>query len=733
MNSKTDIEPKDECCGSSPADAATPAAFSQDAASGHQKSIFKVKGMDCADEVNAIQKALVHAQVSKVEANLISSKVTVFHDPSLSVDEIRKRVSSAGVTITEESADFFNDNSTRLKLVGASGAFLLTGFLLDWLLDASIYANIAFGLAALCGGVIVAPKAFRAAKSRSLDMNVLMVVAAVGAFCIGEFSEGATVVCLFSLAELLEAFSVARARRAIQAVLELTPPIASVETEGKVESIPVEQIKPGQTILIKAGERIALDGTVTRGESSVNQAPLTGESVPVIKAVGDKVFAGTVNQNGALSVEVTKGFYETKLAKVISLIEDAQKQKAPSQRFVDQFARIYTPAVFVVALATLFIPPLFFEGEWAVWVYRALVFLVIACPCALVIATPVSIVSGLTALAKRGVLVKGGTFLETLGKMRALAVDKTGTITEGKPKVQSVRVWGDGNEKELLDVAVSLESVSTHPLALAVMAFGEQKGSKVSQVSNYEMVPGRGAKGEIGEGAYFLGNHKFAHELGVCTTELEVYLSSLEEKAQSVIVVGRLAKTGDKGGILGVFGLGDTIRPEVKASIAALHRAGIEHIVMLSGDNQKTATAIAAQVGIEEANGDMLPEDKVNRMKALLLKYHTVGMIGDGVNDAPALAQASVGIAMGAAGSDAAIETADIALMKDDLSQVAVAIVQGRRALNVIRFNIVFALAIKVVFLGFAFMGHSNLWLAVAADTGASLFVTFNALRLLKV
>jgi Zn2+/Cd2+-exporting ATPase len=561
-----------------------------------------------------------------------------------------------------------------------------------------------------------------------------MAVATAGAFAIGEYSEAATVVFLFSLSELLEAFSVARARRAIREVLDLTPETAEKITgDGKTASVPVGEISVGDLVRVKPGERIPLDGVVKKGGGSVNQAPLTGESIPVEKKPGDSVFAGTINENGVLEIAVSTIAGESKVAKIISLIEGAQQAKAPSERFVDKFAKIYTPVVFLGAIIALTVPPLLFGQAWDVWIYRALVLLVVACPCALVLATPVSIVSGLTAMARRGVLVKGGAYLEALGRLKAIAVDKTGTITEGTPKVQKVVVLKGQDEARFLEIALSIELSSSHPLALAVVNYAREKGVREIAHSDFKNIMGRGAEAVIDGHRYFLGNHRFAHELGVCTPEVESRLAELEAGALSVVVVGHAPHDADRGEVLGILGLGDTVRATAASAVKAIHAAGIETIVMLSGDNQKTATAIASQVGIDLAVGDLLPEDKVTQIKKLISERGNVAMIGDGINDAPALALASVGIAMGAAGTDTAVETADVALMKDDLSQVAVAVEQGRRALRVIQFNVGFALAIKAIFLVLAVTGYSNLWFAVLADTGASILVIANAMRLLKV
>lgn len=699
-------------------------------------STFYVDGMDCADEIVAIQRSLSIAKIGNVSANLMSSQVKVEHDPSLTKEYVASLINKSGVRVRKEklTQSFFESNRQRVLLVSASGVLLILGLLAQWLdLAESRDLFAVFLFSTLCGGFLIAPKAVRALKQKSLDMNVLMVIAAIGAFFIKEYSEGAAVVFLFSLAEMLEAFSVARARKAIQAVLSITPQVAMVETPQGNRETAVEDVQIDQIITVLAGDRVPLDGVIIKGSSSLNQAPLTGESQPVDKNPGDDVLAGTINESGTLKVKVTKEFKDSKISNIIRLIEEAQSKKAPAQLFVDKFARIYTPVVTLIAILVAIIPPVFFAGDWSSWLYRSLVFLVIACPCALVIATPVSIVSALTALAKAGVLVKGGVYLESLGKIRALAVDKTGTITEGTPKVVSMRLFKHGAEAELLDVSYSLENESTHPLARAAVSFCKENGASFGEVSNFKVIQGKGIEGTISGHHYFAGNHKLAHGFGVCSPEVESFLSELEDRAQSVLVVGHKPHENCKGEIIGVLGLADEPRSNVLEAIAGIHRAGIREISMLSGDNQRTVTSIAKRVGIDSAVGDLLPEDKVSRIQELLKKHEYVGMIGDGINDAPALAQATIGIAMGAAGTDAAIETADVALMTDDLSQVAKAIEHGRKTLAIIRFNITFALVTKAIFIILGALGYSSLWLAVAADMGATLIVIGNSIRLLKV
>lgn len=591
---------------------------------------------------------------------------------------------------------------------------------------------IAFACATLAGGLLVFPAAWGALKKGRLDMNVLMTVAVTGAWLVGEGAEGAAVVFLFALSELLESWSVGRARRAIASLLTLTPETALArQPDGSFHETPVADVYVDMEIQVSSGESVPLDGEVISGSSSVNQAPITGESVPVDKKPGDVVYAGTINGEGSLKVRVTKAAGDTTLARIIRLVAEAESQKAPTQRFVDRFARIYTPAVFVVALLVGLLPPLLLHRDWSEWIYRALVFLVIACPCALVISTPVSIVSGLTALARRGVLIKGGAYLEVLGKLCALAVDKTGTITRGQPQVTDIITLGGMSEEEILHRAAAIDSHSAHPLARAVVQAAQARNITWQQAGEYQSVTGRGATAMMDGHPHFIGNHQMAHEMGVCSPEIESRLAEIEERGESLAILGHSPHAGCTGAVLGIISIGDTMRPEVPEALRRLHAAGLKKVVMLSGDNQRTADAIARLAGIDETHGDLMPEQKIQHIRRLMEEHGYVGMIGDGVNDAPALALASVGIAMGAVGSDTAIETADMALMKDDLTQVADAIILGRRTLRIIQFNVAFALAIKALFLILAFTGHTSLWLAILADTGATLLVILNSLRLL--
>ncbi len=706
-------------------------------AKGDQQTTLRITGMDCADEVEALEQLLRPLKgVREVRVNLMGGKVTLLHDESVTAAQLINAIASTGMkaaTDGDEPADLEGAKRLRQISVGISGLSLGLGMLIEWLQFApKAVVDVAYGIAIVAGGWFTVPKAWRALQRFALDMNVLMTVAVTGALAIQQWSEGAAVTFLFALSELLEAFSLARARKAVQSLMQLKPETALLKDGDNFREVPVSEVAVGSTIAVKSGQRIPLDGEVLGGSSAVNQAPITGESMPVEKKPGDGVFAGTINGSGSLEIRTTKASTDSTIAKIIHLVEEAQSQKAPSQRFVDVFARYYTPAVMIAAVLVMLVPPLLCGAVWLTWFYRGLVLLVIACPCALVIATPVSVVSGLTAMARRGVLIKGGAVLEAVGKLKALCMDKAGTITEGRPRVAKVLYVTMTDPLEITRIAAAIDAHSDHPLAKAVIEYAERKQVTVTRCENYQALDGRGAEGDIYGHRYFVGNHRFAHELGVCSPDTERRLAEVEAQALSVVVVGHKPHGDCKGEVLGILAVGDTMRANAPAAIAALHRAGVTKIIMLSGDNQRTASAIAKQCGIDEAHGDLLPDQKIERVKALITELKYVGMIGDGVNDAPAMAAASVGIAMGGAGTDTAIETADMALMKDDLTRVAEAIALGRRTLGIIQFNIAFALALKALFLILALLDHASLWLAILADTGATLLVIANALRLLR-
>ena len=581
--------------------------------------------------------------------------------------------------------------------------------------------------AVLACGITTYKKGWVAIRNGNLNINALMSIAVTGALVLGQWPEAAMVMVLFTVAELIEAKSLDRARNAIQGLMQLAPERATVlQDDGNWQEVEAKSVALRARVRIKPGERIALDGTIVSGRSAINQAPITGESLPVDKTEGDAVFAGTINESGSFEYVVTAAADDSTLARIIHAVEEAQGAKAPTQRFVDQFARVYTPVVFAIALAVAILPPLLMGGAWFDWVYKALVLLVIACPCALVISTPVTIVSGLAAAARQGILIKGGAYLEEGRKLAWLALDKTGTITHGKPVQTDFAALNGHGEADVRSLAASLASRSDHPVSRALATAAQQDGIALQNVDAFEALPGRGSKGLIGGKVYLLGNHRLIHEQGRCSEALEARLTSLEEQGKTVILLT------DEESVHGMFAVADTVKDSSRQAIAELHALGIK-TVMLTGDNAHTARAIAAQVGIDEAQGDMLPEDKLKAIEGKIEQGGSVGMVGDGINDAPALARADIGFAMGAAGTGTAIETADVALMDDDLRKLPRFVRLSRRTHALLVQNIVLALGIKAVFLVLTLTGLGTMWMAVFADVGASLLVVGNGLRLLRV
>jgi Cd2+/Zn2+-exporting ATPase len=707
--------------------------------------------LDCAEEVSILNK-VVGPEVGGAEFlafDVINARMTVLEGgTSVSSDNIIKAVASTGMTAKPwDAEDASADQAAHLKkqkqFTMLSGGFWAAGFtyhLVETGIGGAIgifsghgesampMAEVALFAGAILFGVwLVAPKAWSSARRISPDMNLLMVVAVAGAIALGEFFEAATVAFFFSLSLYLESWSVGRARNAVSALLDLAPPTARVINEdGSETDIPAAAVAVGTKFIVRGGDRIPLDGEVVDGAGAVDQAPITGESALVPKEAGDDVYAGTINGEGTLTVLATKAASDTVLSKIIRMVGDAHSRRAEVEQWVTKFARIYTPVVMVLAIFIALIPPLVAGGDWGFWFYNALVLLVIACPCALVISTPVSIVAALAASARNGVLIKGGAYVEAPGRTTALAMDKTGTITMGEPEVAAIYPLGGTTEAELMARAVALEARSSHPLARAILGRAEQDGIKIVAAEDTRTVPGRGLEGQMGGQSIWLGSDRFAEEKGL-GGDIPADLRNQIEGAGSTLVA-----IGDANGVSGVLELRDRIRPDAKGTVARLHAQGVKKIVMLTGDNAATARAVAAEVGIDEVRAELLPEDKVTAIEELVAQYTTVAMIGDGVNDAPAMARAHYGIAMGAVGSDAAIETADIALMTDDIGKVPWLIGHSRRTMSIIKQNIGLSLATKAVFVVATAFGMASMWGAIAADVGVSLLVVANALRLLR-
>lgn len=608
----------------------------------------------------------------------------------------------------------------------AGGALLAAGFLIEAAGGPLVVSRFLLLASVLTGIYHVARLGFASLQRLNLDMNFLMTVAAIGALGIGQWLEGAMVVFLFSVGEALEDFSLDRTRKSLRLLMEVAPASALVSRGGAEQRISVEDVRIGDRVIVRPGERIPVDGEILAGTSAVDQAAITGESLPVAKETGDTVFAGTINQYGSLEIEATRLVGDTMLAKIIHLVERAQSRKAPAQRLVDRFARYYTPAVVTVATVLSVLPPLAFGLPWGPWIYRGLGLLILACPCAFVISTPVAIVTAIGAAARHGVLIKGGAFLEAIGRLRVMAFDKTGTLTRGKPRVSDLFPLNGFSAGQLLAVAAAVESRSEHHLARAIISRAAVEGIYPPAVTNYRAVPGKGARGYVEGTEFFVGSPRFfEQELPLDLSAAAAVVAQAENGGNTVVLVGTREK------LLGVLALSDQPRDDTKETLARLRRLGIQPLVMLTGDNEAVARNVADALGIEHFHAGLLPEGKARIVRELGRTYGGVGMVGDGINDAPALAEADVGIAMGVAGTDTALETADIALMADDLSKLPFVVLLGRRTLRIIRQNIIVALGLKALALAAIFPGWLTLWLAILADTGASLLVIGNALRLL--
>ncbi|PLM64696.1 copper-translocating P-type ATPase [Klebsiella michiganensis] len=708
-------------------------AVRMDQASAEQTTKLSIAKMDCPTEETLIRNKLgTVAGVADLDFNLMQRTLSVRHANQVLPDvlvALQALGFEAQVVDTAEVASPSAAPVTTPTNWWPLGISLVTASAAEavyWLHNGNHWSVVVLALVAVfTGGLSTYKKGWIALKNRNLNMNALMSIAVTGAMLIGHWPEAAMVMVLFALAEVIEAKSLDRARNAIRGLLDLTPEQATVQqADGTWREVGAKQITIGARVRVKPGERIALDGEVLEGRSAVNQAPITGESLPVEKSPGDSVFAGTINESGSFECRVTALANNSTLARIIHAVEAAQGSRAPTQRFVDQFARWYTPVVFGVAIAVALLPPLFMGAAWLDWIYRALVLLVVACPCALVISTPVSIVSGLAAAARHGILIKGGVYLEEGRKLRWLALDKTGTITHGKPAQTDFVTWGNALASDSRSIAASLAARSDHPVSKAVAQAAQTDGVALLDVAEFNALPGRGVQGQINGATYHLGNHRMLEELGQCTPELEQRIAALETAGKTVVML-----VGAKG-VHGLFAVADTIKDSSKRAIAELHALGI-NTVMLTGDNPHTAQAIAAQAGIDRAQGNQLPDDKLREVEQLS-RNGKVGMVGDGINDAPALARADIGFAMGAAGTDTAIETADVALMDDDLRKIPTFVRLSRATAQVLMQNIVLALGIKAVFLVLTFTGHATMWMAVFADMGASLLVVGNGLRLLR-
>lgn len=693
-------------------------------------SIFLITGLDCADCAAHLEKGIARLPgIQSVRINFAAGTMTVEH--TVPASHIIEAVRQAGYSATKrEIAPVRPVPEPRWWIHSRTVATIFSGILLAaalllglWGTSASVVIPLYAG-AAVIGGYHAARSGLYGLRTLTLDMNVLMTVAVIGAAAIGEWAEAAAVAVLFSVGHTLQAYTMDKTRQSIRTLMDLAPPEARVLRGDREQILQVEEIVAGDLIIVKPGERIAMDGRVKSGSSAVDQATITGESIPAEKKSGDPVYAGTVNGNGILTIEVTRVIADSTLAKIMQMVEEAQEQKAPSQQFVERFARYYTPAVLLIAAGIMVVPWLFLGQEFAPWFYRGLVLLVISCPCALVISTPVSIVAAIGRSSRNGVLIKGGVYLERMGGIQAVAFDKTGTLTHGSPVVTDIHPLGNRSEQDLLRLAASVEKWSEHPLAAAIVQRAE--GVPLLPVAGFTALTGRGARADIGGETIYAGNIRLFEELGVDLVQVRDGIAALETQGKTVMIIGSAA------GIFGFIAVADTLRENSRTAVSSLRRAGIRHVTMLTGDNSRVAAAQSGILGLDSYQSDLLPQDKVTTVRKLAEEYGSVAMVGEGVNDAPALAAADVGIAMGAAGSDTALETADIALMSDDLERLADIVNLGRRTIAVIKQNITFAILVKAVVVCLALFGFVDLWAAVLADTGSSILVTLNGMRLMR-
>lgn len=698
------------------------------------KQEYRLQNLSCASCAAKFEKNVkAIPEVQDAQVNFGASKITVIGN--IDVNQIEEagafdgiKVSQSTVRTIEKSTPFYR--KTENILAGISLLFVVLGYVFGAMRSETEPLTIGmFIIAILVGGIGIFKTGFRNLARFEFDMKTLMTIAVIGAAIIGEWEEAAVVVFLFAVSEALEAYSMDKARQSIRQLMDIAPPTATIKRAHGEHfhemELPTEEIEIGDILIVKPGQKIAMDGIVVSGLSAVNQAAITGESIPVSKTVDDEVFAGTLNEEGALEVRVTKRVEDTTIAKIIHLVEEAQAEKAPSQQFVDRFAKYYTPAIMIVALLVAVIPPLFI-GDWQHWIYQGLAVLVVGCPCALVVSTPVAIVTAIGNAARQGVLIKGGIHLEQLGHIEAIAFDKTGTLTKGQPAVTDIFTSQEISEDYVLQLVAAVEKQSQHPLAKAILQSLHEKSLTELIPTDFQSVTGKGAYATVDGQTIYVGSLKWIATLTTVDEMIEEQVKKLQQQGKTVVA----AVSNDK--FIGIIGIADQLRPESKNVLNKLNGLKVKHKVMLTGDAEPTAQAIATSLNMTDVRASLLPAEKLMAIKDLRAQFGAVAMVGDGVNDAPALASANVGIAMGGAGTDAALETADIALMGDDLTKLPYTIGLSRKTLRIIKENIIFALALKLVALLLVIPGWLTLWIAIFADMGATLLVVFNSLRLIK-
>ncbi|MFF2089342.1 heavy metal translocating P-type ATPase [Paenibacillus sp. NPDC058174] len=708
---------------------------------------YRIKGLSCAGCAQRIEdeiKQLDHGDGATLSYN--SGKLTV--NPDISMKDVHRILKSDGAYIANslqseahssshhhQHTDGDHDhehghehgdhdhshadgNHKMLKLLIASGVLYGAALLLDGVLDKPFLITL-YLLATVISGYTTFFRGLKNLIKLKFNIDTLMTIALIGAVAIGEWKEATLVAILFGLNELLEGFGMEKARRSMEALLQVAPKEALKIVNDQEIIVPISSLRVGDLVKIKPGEKIPSDGIITEGKSSVNEAAITGESLPVEKESGEPVFGGSINNEGLLIIRIEKAYSDSSLAKILHLVQEAQETKTPTELFINKFAKYYTPLIMIIAALVMIVPPLFLQGDWKTWLYQGLSVLIVGCPCALILSSPIAIVSGITRTARNGILVKGGVFLEQLGKIDTLAFDKTGTLTKGEPHVEQLDIY---DEDRFLQVAGAIEKSSSHPLAKAIMKEIDRRDLSIFETEEIQTLTGSGIKALINGQSYWLGNEKSIEHISIPST-IQERIKQLKEDGLTIVLVA------DEQQVLGMFGISDEIRKESRAVIAALHKLGIKNTVMLTGDHQKTAEKVAAAVGVSDYYGGLLPEDKVNRVKELSSKG-IVAMIGDGINDAPALATAQLGIAMGK-GTDSAIETADIVLMQDHLGKLPGAISLAKRVNRVIRFNIIVSLGLKIIALLLTIPGWLTLWIAILSDMGATIFVTLVSLTIL--
>ncbi len=700
----------------------------------NDKEIYRLQGLSCANCAAKFEKNIREIQsVNDVQLNFGASKLTVIGE--VTIEQLEEAGAFDGIKVFRENEQieekrqpFWKKKENKSSLI--SLFFIILGYIAFFSLGEGHVVTISiFALAIIIGGFSLFKVGLKNLTKLQFDMKTLMTIAVIGAAIIGEWSEGAVVVFLFAVSEALEGYSMDKARESIRSLMDIAPKTALVRRGKQEIELHVDDILVDDILIIKPGEKLAMDGEIVKGESTINQAAITGESIPVLKTVGEEVFAGTLNEEGALEVRVTKHVKDTTIAKIIHLVEEAQAERAPSQVFIDKFAKYYTPLIMLIALLIVLIPPLFMGGDWSEWVYRGLAVLVVGCPCALVISTPVAIVTAIGNAAKKGVLIKGGIHLEEAGRLKVIAFDKTGTLTKGTPEVTDIVLFGNADESELLRISVAIERLSQHPLASAIIRKAKENGISEHDYSadEFQSITGKGAKAIVNGQKYYIGSPNLFVEFSNVQAAHKEKITALQIEGKTVVLLGT------KNELIGLIAVADKLRDSSANVIQKLSNIGIEKTIMLTGDNKATGKAIASLVGLSEVKAELLPQDKLATIKSLIEKYGKVAMVGDGINDAPALAAASVGIAMGGAGTDTAIETADIALMADDLQKLPYTIELSRRTLGIIKGNVTFALGLKIIALLLIIPGWLTLWMAIFADMGATLIVVLNSLRLLKV